>query len=166
VRWVELGRLGSPFGVEGWLRVRSFTDPPEGLLKFARWSVRTGTQARSERRLLEGRRHGEGLVVRLEGVEGRDAAAALRGASVEIARSGLPPPAARQYYRADLIGLAVRNLEGHELGAVDYFIEAPAGAVMVVAGEARHWIPAVPRHLLRVDLEAGLIVVDWPAALE
>jgi 16S rRNA processing protein RimM len=165
-RWVQLGRLGGPFGIEGWVRVHSFTEPPEGLLTFARWTLRMEPDVRSERRLLGGRRHGEGLVVRLEGVDGCDAAAALRGASIEIARSELPPPGPRQYYRADLIGLAVRNLEGAELGAVVYFIETPASAVMVVQGGEQHWIPAIPRHLRKVDLDAGSIVVDWPAVLD
>ncbi len=165
-RWIELGRIGGPFGVQGWLRVQSFTDPPEGLLKFARWSLRIGPRERAQRRLLEGRGQGKGLVVRLEGVSDREAAAALRGASIEIARSELPPPGRRQFYQADLIGLAVRNLEGVELGVVSHFIEAPASPVMVVQGGAQRWIPAVPRHLRQVDLDAGWIVVDWPAELE
>lgn len=165
-RWVELGRIGGPFGVRGWVRVQSFTDPPEGLLRFGCWRLCVGGHERSERRLLEGRRQGRGLVVRLEGLDGPEAAAALRGASIEIARSELPPPGRRRFYQADLIGLAVRNLEGMELGAVQHFIEAPGGPVMVVQGGAQHWIPAVPRHLRKVDLDAGWIVVDWPAVLE
>ncbi len=165
--WVELGRLGSPFGVKGWVRVRSFTDPPAGMLDFARWTLRTAAGERSERRLLEGRAQGKGLVVHLEGVDGRDAAAALGGAWVEIAREQLPAPGARQFYRADLLGLAVRNLEGVELGAVLHFVEAPAGPVMVVQdGAEQRWIPAMPPHLRQVDLDAGRIIVDWPARLE
>ncbi len=165
-RWVELGRLGGPFGVKGWVRVQSYTDPPEGLLSFGRWTLRLGARERSERRLLEGRGQGKGLVVRLEGVDDREAAAMLRGASVEIARSELPPPGKRRFYQADLIGLAVRNLEGAELGVVLHFIAAPASEVMVVQGREQHWIPAIPRHLRKVDLDAGWIVVDWPAALD
>ncbi len=148
------------------MRVRSYTDPPEGLLQFERWSVRIGSGERSERRVLEGRGQGEGLVVRLEGVDDREAAAALRGASVEVARSALPPPGRRRFYQVDLIGLAVCNLEGAELGVVVHFVEAPASPVMVVQGGEQYWIPAIPRHLRKVDLNAGRIVVDWPAALE
>jgi 16S rRNA processing protein RimM len=153
--------------VKGWIRVHSFTEPPEGLLRFARWSLRAGrADERREYRLLEGRRQGGSLIARLETVEGRTAAQALRGASIEVLRDALPPPGERQFYRADLIGLAVRNLEGAELGKVLHFMEVPAHAVMVVRGERDHWIPATPRHLRSVDLAAGQIVVDWPALLE
>lgn len=164
--WVELGRIGGPFGVAGWLRVQSFTEPVEGLLRFECWSLRDASDRRSEHRLIEGRRQGKGLIVRLEGVEGRTAAEALRGASVEVARRKLPPAGERQFYRADLVGLEVSNLEGEALGVVQHFVDAPAGALMVVRGEREHWIPAAPRHLRSVDLGARRIVVDWPAALE
>ncbi len=167
-RWIQLGRVTTPFGVKGWVRVLSFTEPPEGLLRYARWSLRIGSaEQRRSYRLIEGRRQGgSSLVARLEAVEDRTAAAGLRGASIEVTRDALPPPGERQFYRADLMGLAVRNLEGVELGKVLHFVEGPASAVMVVRGERDHWIPATPQHVRRVDLEAGRIVVDWPAVLE
>ena len=74
-------------------------------------------------------------------------------------------PVAREYYQEDLIGLRVRSRAGQELGLVSHFVEAPANAVMVVMGQRELWIPAVPSHLLRVDLERGEIEVDWPVEL-
>jgi 16S rRNA processing protein RimM len=164
--FVELGRIGAPFGVQGWVKVSSFTDPPDELLRFRRWTLRLPEQARVEHRLLQGHWQGRGLVARLEGVEGRNAAERLRGASVEVPRGKLPPPGERQFYRADLIGLPVKNLEGLRLGVVEYFVDTPVQAVMVVRGEREHWVPATPRHLRRVDLASGLIEVDWPLGLE
>ncbi len=166
-RWIELGRIGGPFGVKGWVRVRSFTEPPEGLLQFGDWSLKLeSADTRVSYRLLEGRRHGSSVIARLQGVDDAAAAAALRGASIEVLRDALPPPGDRQFYQADLIGLEVRNLEGVELGKVLHFMEAPANAVMVVRGARDHWVPATPHHLRSVDLAAGRIVVDWPAVLE
>ena len=66
-------------------------------------------------------------------------------------------------FRSDLIGLPVRNLEGVQLGKVSYFLETPTGPMMVVQGEREYWVPAVPKHLSKVDLAAGWIVVDWSA---
>ena len=108
------------------------------------------------------------MVARLEGVEDRDAAAALTGAVIEVQRGDLPPPGKRQHYRADLVGLAVRNLEGVQLGTVAQFVDAPTGPVMVVKDAAgrEHWVLAKPRHLRKVEVEAGLILVDWPIELE
>jgi 16S rRNA processing protein RimM len=178
VRWVELGRIGAPFGLAGWVHVSSYTEPPEALLEYPEWALRPDGGERKGHRPVEGHLHGERLVVRFEGVESRDAAALLTGAWVEVERAELPPTGDREYYRADLIGLEVTNLEGIALGRVAYFIDAPTGAVMVVEdrkgadtetdaiSRREHWVLADPSHLRRVDLAAGLILVDWPAELE
>jgi len=166
--WIELGRLGAPFGVRGWLHVNSYTDPPERLLEYREWVLRLGDGRRELRRLAEGRMQAGGLVAQLDGVADRDAAAAMTGATVEIERSALPALGEREYYRADLTGFRVRNLEGAELGLVSHFIDAPGGAVMVVRerGGREHWVLAIPRHLRQVDAQAREIVVDWPVELE
>jgi 16S rRNA processing protein RimM len=178
VRWVELGRIGAPFGLAGWVHVSSYTEPPEALLDYPEWVLRSEGGERRTYRLANGQLQGERLVVRLEGIDERDGAALLTGAWIEVEREHLPPTGDREYYRADLIGLEVANLEGKMLGRVAYFIDAPAGAVMVVedreadpaqthrSGRREHWVLANPTHLRRVDLTAGRILVDWPAELE
>ena len=165
--WIELGRLGAPYGTKGWLHVDSYTDPPDGLLKYREWALRLASGERVTRRVSGGRGHGRGLVAQLEGVASREGAASLTGAVVEVERAALPPAGEREYYRADLVGLAVRNLEGAALGTVSHFVDAPAGAVMVTKepGGREHWVLASPRHLRSVDLAQGLVVVDWPAEL-
>ena len=163
MEWVELGRIGSPYGVLGWIHIQSFTDPPEGVLDYPVWGLRFGPGAQTSYRLKEGRLQGRGVVACLEGVVDRDAAALLRGAMIEVRRDALPPPGKREYYRADLVGFVVRNLEGVELGRLDHFVESAASAMMVVNGTAEYWIPAIPQYLRKVDLEGRLISVDWPA---
>ncbi len=166
--WVELGRLGAPYGVKGWIHVESHTDPPQRLLEYRQWVLRLADGERLTRRVAEGRPHAQGLVARLEGVTGREGAAALTGAVVEVERGALPPPGEREYYRADLVGFRVENLEGAQLGVVSHFVDTPGGAVMVTRrdGGGEHWVLAVPKHLRRVDLASRTIVVDWPAELE
>lgn len=157
-----MGRVGAPWGVKGWIHVDSYTDPPDGILEYRQWTLRLGSGERVTRGLLEGRPHSDRLVARLEGIEDRDRAAALNGAVIEVARAELPPTGEREYYQADLLGLMVRNLDGAELGKVGYFVDTPTGPMMVVKGRSEYWIPAVPKHLSKVDLAAGLILVDWP----
>ena len=166
--WIELGRLGAPYGVKGWVHVDSYTDPPDGLLKYREWALRLASGERVTRRVATGRGHGRGLVAQLEGVASREGAAALTGAVVEVERAALPPAGEHQYYCADLVGLAVRNLEGVALGTVSHFVDAPAGAVMVTKepGGREHWVLASPKHLREVDLAQRIVVVDWPAELE
>jgi 16S rRNA processing protein RimM len=166
--WLELGRIGSPYGIRGWVHVQSFTDPPERLLKYRAWTLRIGKAGPAALSVVEGRMQGKGLVARLEGVEDRNQAARLQGAVVSVARSALPKLRKREFYQADLVGLAVTNLEGVALGAVAHFVDTPAGTVMVVRSAAgqEHWVPATREHLSKVDLAAGQVVVDWPAQLE
>ncbi len=157
---IQLGIVGAPFGVRGWVKLRSHTDPPERLLEHR--SVRIGRGADWVLYRIEASgRSGGALTVKLAGVEDRDQARALRGADVCVARSELPQRDAKDFYRADLIGCEVVDLQGTELGVVQHFIETPAQVLMVVRGEREFWIPAVARHLRRVDLQARRVVVDW-----
>jgi 16S rRNA processing protein RimM len=163
VAWIELGRIRRPYGVKGWLHVESFTEPLEALLNYRSWTL-----CRRDQRLphvpLEGRLKGQELLVRLAGIENRQAAQALVGMMIEVARSELPPPGEREYYRADLVGLRVANREGAQLGVLAHFVETGRGAEMVIrdATGLERRVPASPEHLWSVDLAAGQIVIDWP----
>ena len=160
---IQLGVVGAPFGVRGWIKLRSHTDPPERLLDHRSLRIGRGSVWRDYRVEARGR-SGGALTVKLVGVEDRDQAQALRGAEVCVPRSELPPRDDKDFYRADLIGCEVVNLEGLELGVVEHFIETPAQVLMVVRGAQEFWIPAVPQHLRRVDLRERRVVVDWSAA--
>jgi 16S rRNA processing protein RimM len=164
VEWIELGRIRRPHGVKGWLHVESFTEPLEALLDYRTWTLCRGAE-RVQQVLEEGRLQGKELVVRLRGIADRQAAQAFVGMMIEVARSELPAPAAREYYRADLLGLTVSNREGVHLGVLAQFVEGAAGVMMVIrdAAKTERWVPAAPEYLWAVDLAAGRIVVDWPA---
>ena len=160
-RAVTLGTIAGPFGVRGWVKVKSYTEPREEILRYPEWRVKLPRGGRRTLKPLEGRRHGNLVVVRLEGVDDRDAAAGLTHCEVTVPRSELPPLGGGEFYWADLEGLEVVTVEGVALGRLDHFVETPANPVMVVVGERERWLPLVPQHLKKVDLEAGRIVVDW-----
>ncbi len=163
--WLELGRIRGAYGVKGWVHVESYTDPPDRLLDYREWLVKSASGEQFVP--LEARTHGAQLVARFEGVDDRDRAALLTGATISVSRSLLPQLKEREFYQADLIGMRVRNLEGAELGVLDHFVESPTGSVMVIHGDGREsWVPAVPKHLTKVDVKAGLIEVDWPAEMD
>ncbi|MEP6548952.1 MAG: ribosome maturation factor RimM [Gammaproteobacteria bacterium] len=159
---IQLGFVGAPFGVRGWVKLRSHTDPAERLLDHRNLTIGRGSGWQNYR--IEASGHSGGaLTVKLAGIEDRDQAQALRGAQVCVLRSELPQRDDKDFYRADLIGCEVVNLEGLELGTVQHFIETPAQVLMVVRGAQEYWIPAVPLHLRRVDLQARRVIVDWNA---
>lgn len=164
--FMTLGQIGAPHGVNGWLMVRSFADPPDSLLEHEQWQLLSPGGKTLQLQLLEGAPHRDRLRVRLAGIADRDAASGLTGWWVQVARSALAPPAEGEYYRDDLVGFEVVNAEGVGLGRLEYFTDLPAGAVMVVKGEREHWVSAAPRHLLKVDLAQKRLTVDWPAELE
>jgi 16S rRNA processing protein RimM len=162
-----LGRVLAPHGVRGWLKVYSYADPPAALLQQERWALRDPVAGGADRveshRVLQSASEGQSLRVALEGIADRDAAQRLCGWEILIERAALPAAAAREYFCDDLVGCTVRNGEGAVLGTVQYFLEAPGGAVMIVRGEREYAVPALPPHLQRVDLERREIAVDWPA---
>jgi 16S rRNA processing protein RimM len=161
-RYLTLGQVVSAHGVRGWLKVNSFTAPPEALLEHGSWHLVSASGQVQDEVLVAGDAYRDQLRVQLEGVNDRDEALALAGCWVQVERKSLPEPAPREHYREDLIGLQVVNAEGVQLGTVSHFVELPAGAVMVVRGAREHWVPASPPHLRRVDLSAGQVLVDWP----
>jgi len=160
---IELGIVGAPFGVRGWVKIRSFTAPPERLLGHRVLQLGRNGVYRPYTVQERGRSAGQ-LTAKLSGIEDREQGEGLRGAQVCIARSELPPRDDKDFYRADLIGCGVANLAGVELGVVVHFVETPAQVFMIVRGAQEHWVPAVPRHLRRVDLTARRVIVDWDAA--
>lgn len=161
-QWLPIGRIVGVFGVKGWVKVHSYTDPGEAILNYAEWHLDKPVDG--TRRIVTGRRHGRQVVVSLEHIAHCDAARELVGATITVPRSALPELKPREYYRADLIGLQVVNEQGRVLGRVEHFIDAPAHAVMVVRGAQEHWLPVSPQHLRRVDFAAGEIRVDWNPA--
>ncbi len=165
-----LGRVLGAFGIHGWVKVRPFTENPDGLLSQPVWSL---NQAGTMRTLQvnEARPHGALVLARLEGIAERGEAEALRGADVMVARAQLPVPAAGEYYWSDLIGLAVRNRSEVAFGRIAGLIAAPAHDVLrVVATESgagqderERLIPFVEPILCEVNLADGFVVVDWEA---
>ena len=160
-RKIVIGRIAGLYGVRGWVKVYSWTEPREAIIGYSPWQVKIGGGWR-EMRVAEGRRHGKGVVVRLEGCDDRDEAAKLLGAEIAISRSQLPGTAAGEYYWTDLVGLKVVTREGVELGVVKSLMETGANDVLVVQGERERLIPYLfGEVVMKVDLEHRLMRVDW-----
>ncbi|GGY08180.1 ribosome maturation factor RimM [Litchfieldella qijiaojingensis] len=166
-QYVVLGKLTSPYGVKGWFRVYSYTSPMDGILDYPEWVLRHA--GRVETRLVrQGRRHGKGLVVNLDGVTSREQAEELTGAEVLLPKDALPELDRGDYYWFQLEGLRVVTLQGTVLGHVSYLFETGANDVMVVVGDAEsvdereRLLPFLPDQVVHdVDLDAGIMTVDW-----
>lgn len=166
---IVLGRLTAPYGIKGWLRLHPFGDDPDSWRAIPRWWLGSNEQDFSGWRswtLQTLRQQGNGWVVKLTGVDDRDAAEKLVGQFVGAPRNALPATEVDEYYWADLVGLAVMNEQQETLGRVTELIESGAHAVMVVQdadGKAaiKRLMPFVGQVVKNVDVPAGVIHVDW-----
>lgn len=166
---VLVGRVAGPYGIKGWIKVTSSTQPLENILDYAPWQLRNASSGAIVRQVdvAEGKRHGKGLVVRLTNVADRDEASALQGLDIAIPRSRLPEIDDGGYYWADLEGLRVETAAGRQLGVIDHMLAAGAADVMAIlpeqgGGQKMLFIPFIRDEvILAVDLDAGVIQVDW-----
>lgn len=155
--FVPIGRINGLYGVRGWLKVFSHTQPRDNILNYSPWLIQD-----KEWVLAEGKAHGKGIVVKLSGIDDRDAAACLIGSDIYIRRNQLQPLAEDEYYWLDLIGMQVQTVEGIPLGKVASLFETGANDVMVVQGERERLLPWLPDSVIvTVDCQARSITVDW-----
>ncbi|MEW5756378.1 MAG: ribosome maturation factor RimM [Pseudomonadota bacterium] len=160
---IPMGRISGLFGVRGWVKVVSHTDPTDNILEYSPWYLRLDGQWRAVK-VEAGQGHGKAVVAKIESFDDRDAAASLLNADIAIKREQLPPLAPGEYYWIDLIGLSVLNKAGSRLGEVTDVMPTGANDVLVVRNPSggELLIPYVTEvYILNVDLEKKVIQVDW-----
>jgi len=160
--FIRIGEITSVFGVKGWVKVYSFTEPRDNILNYSPWFLKKGNDVKQVK-LVNGRRQGKTIVVCLDGVSDRDVAASYSGWEIQIKQSQLPKPEKDEYYWADLVGLQVETTQGIDLGKVDYLIETGANDVLVLqSGEAERLIPFLQGQVIKkIDLVNKIMIVDW-----
>ena len=162
-RLLTVGRIVGLHGVDGWVKLESWTEPRLRIFSYRPWRL-TLAGSEFEVTAVQGHEQGKGMVAKLPGCDDRNAAAKLVGATIQVPRSALPKPKRGQYYWTDLEGLAVVTVEGVDLGKVSHLFATGANDVLVVRGERERLIPFVTGQFVKeVDLKAGRITVDWDA---
>ena len=176
-----VGKITGCYGVKGWVKIHSYTEPRENFLRFGKWMLqRRGAAEPIE--FDDGRVQGKGLVAHIAGVDDRTRAEAYSGLEVAVSADSLPTLEEGDYYWSQLQGLQVWCREDHEpdgdetdnsdtrvlLGTVDYLIETGANDVLVVKpstesiDDRERLIPYLPGDVVtRVDLDRAVIEVDW-----
>lgn len=158
---VVVGRISGLYGVRGWLRVFSYTEPRDNIVDYNPWLIRSDGQWQPVD-VEEGRAQGKGVVVKLVGCDDRDAAARFLGLDIAVSREQLGELEPGEYFWADLEGLRVVTCSGVELGIVDHLFATGANDVVVVRGDRERLIPFVQGEVIRnIDLQDGVMEVDW-----
>ncbi|MPZ99894.1 MAG: 16S rRNA processing protein RimM [Dehalococcoidia bacterium] len=154
---IAVGRINSPWGLKGHVKVTPLTGNPQRLAQGASVLVRG-----ERRRILEHTEPYGYPMLLLEGYTNRNAAEGLRGELLEIEESELPPLPEGEYYIDDLVGLTVVTVAGDEVGELVEVLTTGANDVYVVRrpGARDALIPAVKDIVQSVDLEARRVTVD------
>jgi 16S rRNA processing protein RimM len=159
--WITMGQVSGLYGVKGWVKVFSYSEPRQGIIDYNPLYLAIGGEWQPLQ-VEEACPHGKGIILRFAGYTNRDEASALLGCDIAVLREQLPPLGPGQYYWADLQGLQVINLEGVALGSVAYLFATGANDVVVVKGERERLIPFLQGDvIMAVDLEKGVMWVDW-----
>ena len=170
---VIVGKITGVYGIKGWVKVYSYTRPITGILGYKTWQFSpadgSGKPVKSEQsqtlQLIAGRQQGKGIVAQLAGYDDRDQVRVLIDQEISVPRSQLPVLPAGQYYWTDLEGLTVFGLNGEKLGRIDHIMETGANDVIVVTPAAKKakqcLIPYIPEVVQEIDLDQGLMRVDW-----
>ncbi len=169
-----VGRITGCYGIKGWVKIHSFTEPAENFFAFTEFKLK---RPRGEEPVQfdQGRRHGKGLVAHIAGCDDRTAAEGYRGLDVSVSADALPELAQDDYYWHQLQGLEVwcREREGDPkesilLGRVDHLLETGANDVLVVKAcegsidDDERLLPYLFGDVVTdIDLAAGRMDVDW-----
>jgi 16S rRNA processing protein RimM len=163
---VEVGRVVGAWGIKGGIKVQPFATDPQALFSTKRWYL----QPPEGRvvvpppllRVIQAREHGGVVVASVLEVPDRNAAEALKGARVFVARSSFPRAGTDEYYWVDLLGCSVVNREGITLGTVTDLLDTGVHSVLRVAqGEQERLIPFVAAYIDTVNLGERRVTVDW-----
>ena len=157
---VLLGVVAAPHGIRGLVRIKSFTEDPMAVASYGPLSDESGKKEYRVEALSAAR---GAVLARIEGVADRTAAEALRGLRLYVERSALPETGEREWYEADLIGLAAVGTDGRDWGRVIAFHDFGAGSVMELS--AGVMLPFTDEAVPEIDVEGGKVVVDPPAGV-
>ncbi|MBA3696523.1 MAG: ribosome maturation factor RimM [Methylotenera sp.] len=162
---VVMGRIVAPYGVFGWLKIVPDTEVLDGLFDYDTWWLGNGEDWR-EYQVETAKVHNDVLVVKLVGIDDRDAAFACKGKQIAVPREQLPKPDENEYYWSDLIGLNVKNQQDIDFGSIVDVFETGANDVLVIKKDGtpkneEKLLPFIAAVVLEVDIEAKTMLVDW-----
>ena len=155
-----VGKINGFFGLQGWVKVFSYTNPRTNILNYSPWSIKVDGNFQSID-ITSGREQSKTIVAHIKGIDNREDSQKFIGQDIYINKEQLPELTQGEYYWHELIGFDVINKDEERLGTVDYFVETGANDVLVVKGKKEYWIPYIEPFLVSIDSKNNKILVDW-----
>ncbi len=168
IKKITLGKVGTVYGVKGWLKIHSFTDDPEAILDYFPWSLKIGNTIQPVE-ITDWRKHNKSLIIKVKGIDDRDQAQSLVNSEILINENALPKLPDGEFYWRELIGMNVVTNQGYDLGTVSDLMETGANDVLVVKAnrndsfnQKERLIPYLfDQVVISVDTINKQICVDW-----
>ena len=155
-----VGKINGFFGIQGWVKIFSYTEPRKNILNYQPWySINEGVYEKIE--ITNGREQSKTIVAHIKGIDNRDQSLKLIGKDLYIDKEQLPKLADGKHYWYELVGFSVINQDKIKLGIVDYLVDTGSNNVLVTKGKKEYWIPYVEPFLVSIDQENREIIVDW-----
>lgn len=166
---VTMGRIGRVYGIKGWLKLISYTQPKENILDYQQLRARIDGRWQ-DIEMDDCKIHGNGLIAHFVGYDDPDAAKLLTGVELAVPEQDMPALESEDFYWHELIGMQVLTTSEQLLGLVSKLMETGANDVLVVQpsqgsiDQRERLIPYLPgRVVTKVSREQRSIHVDWDA---
>jgi 16S rRNA processing protein RimM len=165
---VAVAEVARPHGIVGEVRLKVYNLDSDLLARRPPVILRLPDGTEREATLTAARETDKALLVRIGGVDDRNAAEALRGAQVCVPRTALPPPDEGEFYTWDLEGAQVVLTAGETVGQVLEVTSYPTCDVLVVVRPdgTKLEVPLVATYVARVDAERGVIELNTVDGLD
>ncbi len=165
---IVMGKLGSTYGIRGWLKVFSYTDNAESIFDYSPWYLNQKGKW-VEYKVESWKRHGQGYVCKLAGLDIREDAQLMTNFEIAIDPVALPELSEDEFYWRELFGMQVFTTKGYDLGEVTDLLETGSNDVLVIKanlkdafGQKERLIPYLEEQVIKkVDRKARRIEVDW-----
>lgn len=160
-KYIVIGKVGTTYGIQGWLKIHSFTEIKGDIMDYDPWYIKEGANWKPIA-VEDVREHGKSVIAKLAGWNTPEQARLLTGKEIAVLDSQLPLLAKDEYYWNDLIGLTVIDQHQKTLGTVIYLLETGSNDVLVVKGEKDFAIPFLLGDVIKnVNIAERVIHVDW-----
>ena len=156
---VNIGRLGKPFGIKGWIYFDSYTHPSDNAFNYLPWL----NASQNKLIISEFKPHGNRWIVKFEEVSSPESARLLTNQELFTSRKNLPVENSDEVYWSDLIGFKIFNIEGEYIGSVIDLFETGSNDIMIIndSNNKEHYIPYIKDIINTLDKENKIMVIDW-----
>ena len=163
---VLVGTIGKPYGVKGWVKVNSYTEPSNNIIAYQPWYLEAPGKVSSLTliEIVESRLHGQQMLVLFANCTTPELACRYTNYKIYVDRGKFLSLEEQEYYWTDLEGLKVYNCENVYLGIIQAVFATGANDVLVITGKKRHLIPFLLNHTIKsINLKNKIMIVDWDA---